>query len=73
MFGVRLQRLVMWSMVGVGRLFVAAGLISVPVRFFVEPTVFGALLTGGLYGGGLVGLGTILSRMGRLGLEGPSR
>ncbi len=60
----------MWFMIAAGRSFVAAGLISIPVRFFVEPTIFGALLTATLYGGGIVGLGLVLAKMGRLGLEG---
>ncbi len=63
-----IERFAMWVFVALGRLLVVVGGLAIVERFFVERSLADAFVTALLYGGGLIGFGTILTKMGRLGL-----
>jgi len=62
------ERFGMWVFVGIGRFLVIIGILAFYQRLVVEPRVSDALITAVLYGGSLIGFGTVLSKLGRLAL-----
>ncbi len=62
------ERFGMWIFVGLGRLLVIVGVLAAFQRVIVEQRLVDAFVTGLLYGGSLIGFGTVLGKLGRQAL-----
>ncbi len=63
------ERFGMWVFAGIGRLLVLVGSLAVIQQFVVETSLADAFITALLYGGGLIGFGTVLGKLARLALN----